>query len=236
MSLTLYNWESTQLESPLVLKCIETIKNCLANGELRPRESLVVKDLSERFGVKPSTVRQALDILVRHGFVVKRRNNTAVIRDFSIEELKQYYDVWKMLINEGIRLIEFPVQPGLIERLKKLADAHSSAIEDKDRTSFRHFNIEFHRTMFEACGNQVLLDMYIHVLWILQFFKSYRVSSYQRLKRAVENHQQMIEALVTEDRDTLLKISLEHQSNPEQWAQEIQHWNEDKACSEKTYS
>jgi len=225
MSLTLYDWESTQLESPLVLKCIDTIKNCLATGELRPRESLVVKDLSERFGMKPSTVRQALDVLVRHGFVVKRRNNTAMIRDFSIEELQQYYDVWRMLIKEGIRLIEFPVHPDLLERLNKLADEHRRAIEDKDQTSYRHFiNIEFHSTMLETCGNRVLLDMYIHVLWILQFFKSYRVSSIQRLQRAVEIHQQMIASLETGDREELLKISLDHQLNPKQWAQEIQQW------------
>ena len=221
MTKSAYSWESTQLDPPAVVKFIETIEHCLATGALRPRESLVVKDLADRFGEKPSVVRQAIDALARHGFVAKRRNNTAVIRDFSVDELQHYYDVWKMLVHEGMSRVPLPADRQLLQALTRLEQKHEQAINRRERTEVYRCNLQFHRMIFESCGNRVLLDMYMHVLWILQFFKAYRLYSPARLNRAVEQHKRLIDALALGDRHMLIEISAAHQLAPEQWHEEV---------------
>ena len=219
-----YSKKSTGSMSPAVAEFLEVLENCLVIGEIRPRETLVVEDLSQRFGLKPYVVRQAIEELERRRIVVKRRNNSAMVRDFSLDELRDYYDVAMTLLDDGIGKVPMPADPALLDRLNESVAKQAAAIEARDRLAVYRHNLDFHETLFAACGNRVLTDMYLYVTWILQIFKSYRMYNADRLRRGVRNHRRMIAALKAGDRERLVELCKAHQLDPERMYEEAQQW------------
>ena len=89
-------------------------------GRLRPRERLVEDDIMKRFGVKRHVVRQALMRLESMGLVTRAPNKGALVRDFSLHELDQIYEMRELLQERAVERIPLPAQPELTSELRRI--------------------------------------------------------------------------------------------------------------------
>jgi DNA-binding GntR family transcriptional regulator len=182
----------------------------IALGQLAPRERLVEQDLAERFGVKRHVVRQALLDLVAMGLVVRQANRGAAVRDFTAQEVEQLYLVRSLNEACAARLIPLPAPPSLIKELKAIHERHISAIARGDlRRVFRE-NLQFHRSLFAACGNEPLTEVIEQLQFKTHAIRSYSVGNPQILNAAQEEHAKIIALLQTTKRDELVDLIQRH--------------------------
>lgn len=189
---------------------IATLEEDIVFGRLHPRERLVEDELMDRFGVKRHVVRDALAALDRMGLIERRKNIGALVRSFSLQEVKELYEVRSMLETEAARRIDLSLVPSRLGHLIAIQVQHDEAVAAGNaRTVFR-LNLAFHHELFSLCSNHTLqkaISEYARQTHPIRFAS---LVSAEYRERARKEHWQMIEALKAGDIDALVALCAVH--------------------------
>lgn len=130
---------------------LESIKEAILNGKLKPGQALVETDLAAWLNVSKTPVREALKTLAGSGLVVMSPYKGAAVRTADAAMADAVYDV-RML-----------VEPEALRRAILLgADfgAAALALEDVDDLARRSLaNRRFHRALYAGCGNPLMIQI-----------------------------------------------------------------------------
>lgn len=198
-------------------------------GRLRTRERLIEDELIERFGATRHVVRQVLVELERKGMVVRERGRSAVVRDFSRDEVEQICAVREMLHAHAAALIPLPAPPALLRKLEQLHEAHSKQVEAGDPSGIHRVNNAFHDTLFEACGNPFLLQSIRDYAQMSLGFRCHVMVNPFLARRARDEHLAMIGALRKGDRARLVRLCVEHTRPSKRVYMSMQGWPDAEA-------
>ena len=127
-------------------------------GRRHPRERLIEQDLCDRFNTHRGDVRLALFELEKKGIVQRIPNRGAIVRDLTPKEVIEIYAVREELEVMAVRILRFPVSPTRLVQLEKIQTRHAAAISNDDMLTVFYANLDFHRTLFELCGNACLIE------------------------------------------------------------------------------
>jgi DNA-binding GntR family transcriptional regulator len=146
---------------------LDAIKRAILAGELRPGQSLVETELAQLLGVSKTPVREALKTLAGAGLVTMSAYRGATVRAIDPASAAAIYDLRLLLEPEAVRRAVdrgaaeaggSPVQASPVQ--VGWASAHvalqaSDAANDQAQRSLA--NREFHRALYLACGNSLLV-------------------------------------------------------------------------------
>jgi len=142
------------------------------------------------------------------GVVETVPNKGARVRTISNEELRQLYDVRAQLESYAALLVtqqSVPIKSKLREALK----AMKRAAREGNSIDFASHNSRFHRTIVEASGNNVLLE-----LWETLNVQSRTMTNVTRSRRNLiqlaDSHLPIIEAIAAGDVDAASNIAKDH--------------------------
>ncbi len=149
---------------------LDAIKRAILAGELRPGQGLVETELAQLLGVSKTPVREALKTLAGAGLVTMSAYRGATVRAIDPASAAAIYDMRLLLEPEAVRRAvgrgaaeASPVQVGPAQASPvqaSWASAHaalqaSDAATDQAQRSLA--NREFHRALYLACGNSLLV-------------------------------------------------------------------------------
>jgi len=196
--------------SELAAEIVRYIKQNIIFGRLRPRERLIEEDITAQFNTSRHVVRAAIVELEQLGLVSRRPNKGVTVRDFSVQEVDQIYEMRALLQAEAARRIPMPAAKALITELETIHRDYCAAHDKGDLPLVCSLNNLFHRTIWAACGN-VCLSGLIDRLWIETLgIRCYGIGDPMLLKLSRAEHAQMIELLRIGDRESFVALSVEH--------------------------
>jgi DNA-binding GntR family transcriptional regulator len=164
---------------------LDAVKRAILAGELRPGQSLVETELAQLLGVSKTPVREALKTLAGAGLVTMSAYRGATVRAIDPASAAAIYDLRLLLEPEAVRravgrgaaeagpIQASPVQASPVQASPvqaspvqaspvqaSWAGAHaaleaSDAATDQAQRSLA--NREFHRALYLACGNSLLV-------------------------------------------------------------------------------
>jgi DNA-binding GntR family transcriptional regulator len=191
-------------------RVIDAIKADIIVGRLRPREHLVEDEIAARWGTSRHVVRAALLILERMGLVVRRPNRGAVVRDFSVEQVTQIYEVRMVLQAEAARLVPCPATPSTLADLDGIHTDYCRALDAEDLLQVNVLNDAFHRRIWATCPNGYLADL-IERLWVeTTGIRWYGVGDVGLLAGSRRDHRLMIDQLRLGDRAGFVDLAVAH--------------------------
>lgn len=143
----------------------EILARQIFDGELAAGARLPVRDLADRVGTSVMPVREAIRLLVKNGLAVTHPHRGARVREFTVGELLDLYDVRLLLEVEAARQGAAKVGPGELEAMRRACERMYRAVVggdvmqalDEDEVLLRHF--------YGAGGNTVLTET-IEALWV----------------------------------------------------------------------
>ena len=193
---------------------VEAIKFDIIFGRLRPRERLIEDELSNRFGASRHVIRSAFVELERIGLVTRRPNKGAVVRDFSVREVEEIYDMRAILQAEAARRIPLPPRREFIDQVDAIHNRYCNAVDKRDLKEVCTLNNEFHRVIFAECNSTYLANI-IDRMWTETLaIRCYAIGDPVLLQLSRKEHQKIVQALKSSDRDTLVRVSVEHIYHP----------------------
>jgi GntR family transcriptional repressor for pyruvate dehydrogenase complex len=203
------------------------IKDAIVDGTLKPGERLPSEtELATRFAVSRQTIREALRTLEQAGFLATPKKGamggTTVQNTIAQAIGSLFMDALRMEtvsideVNlarkaiEGI-IVAFAIENAQDEDIRLLQDnlAEGAAAIDEGRMS-TDSDLEFHRLVARASGNQVLEVVADAILAFMRGILTRNPPTLLMSRCAIECHGQFLEAMKQKDVGLGRKIMLEH--------------------------
>jgi DNA-binding GntR family transcriptional regulator len=189
---------------------VAALEEDIVLGRLHPRQRLIEDDLMRRFAVKRHVIRQGLAELEQMGIVEKVPNRGALVRTYEPSEIQQLYVVRDLLESHAARLIPMPLGGTDLDELRKVQLRHDKAVEAGELGQVFHSNVEFHEVLFSKAGNRYLSEAIKQFALRTHGIRFYCLTYPGYLHQARQEHWEMIRAIETCDRQSLVKLCSQH--------------------------
>ncbi len=174
-----------------------TLADAIVQGEIGPGVVLDETSLAERFSVSRTPVREAIRQLEAIGFAEARPHRGAVVPNFTPEKLTEMFLVMAEL--EAL-CAQYAAERASEHDLKRLQQAHADCADSArqgDIDLYYQTNVAFHEVIYELSGNGFLAEVTLGVRNRVSPFRKAQFRSIGRLMRSVEEHQVIVDAIVS---------------------------------------
>ena len=190
----------TLVRTVSLTNAIETqIERLIVDGTLAPGERLNEIQLASRFGTSRGPLREAMRSLAAKGFVQMVRNRGVFVRELSIEEVLEIYDVRAALFGLAGRLLAQKMDDKLLARLNGFLERMEIAAGGADFERYYPLNLEFHQLIVQSTGNDTLLAEYQRFVKKMHLFRAKSLVQGGGLAVSNREHREMVDALASGD-------------------------------------
>lgn len=134
----------------------------IVSGRLKPGEKLEENEIARTYEVSRTPVREALMKLEAINLIERRPRQGAVVRGITLKRLVQMLEVCSSLegIAGGLAARRIKEE----QRAELIAAYEACAVAEKagDPDNYYDANIEFHKTIFHATNNEILIEQLYH--------------------------------------------------------------------------
>ena len=190
------------------------------NGTLLPGTQLKEVQLANRFGVSRTPIRDALSRLEDLG-LAERVNRGLEVRALDPEQVIQVYDMRILLEVEASGQAAQNRNLNDILTLEALLERDRS-LEKPTDAELIQTNLEFHRAVWKASQNPVLIDLLERLMTHLVHAPTSTLSVDDRQNEALNEHAKLIEAI--SDRDTAAARDIANQHFSVQKTEMVAVW------------
>jgi DNA-binding GntR family transcriptional regulator len=174
----------------------------IVTGELAQGQKLNEAELAESFGMGRGPLREALRHLEGMRLVKRIPNAGARVVVLDRKTLSDLYAVREMLEGMACRLAAAQMSDDEIAQLNTLLDKHEEQIEKQGGKVYSQSegDLDFHYQIVRGSRNQMLMDLLGGEQYQLLRMCRFRTSrNAQRTKPALNQHRQIVDALVHRD-------------------------------------
>lgn len=191
----------SERREPLVAMVAAWVGTGIIEGRLRPGQDLNSVELAKRFAISRTPVREALMLLEQEGLVEMRARKRPRVAVFTIETIRQTYDVRQHLLALSARLvaqkatsIELAELRGIVGELRRLADL-------QDVSGYLWTHVALHERMMEIGGNDTLKTILDSLALRTFILRHMSLEWPGRLEASAIEQQRIVDALDRRDAD-----------------------------------
>ena len=188
----------------------EVLEQEILTGDRQPGPKLDEKSIAESFSVSRTPVREALQQLATAGLIELIPHRGAFVKSVSIRELIQMFEVMAELEGMAGRLAARRIDEATLTRLRNCLTSCETAAVSSDTDTYYHENEQFHRAIYDACGNDFLAGEARRLHQRLQAFRRLQLRVPKRMDQSLAEHRQIVEAIAAGDGDESERIMREH--------------------------
>ena len=203
---------------PLRDVVFENLIEAILEGKLEPGQRLMEVQLAEQLGVSRTPVREAIRKLELEGLVVMLPRKGAYVADVSLKDIIDVLEIRSTLEGLAAYLAADRITEEGVERLKAIAEDFKQSIERKDDIEkLLKKDVEFHECIFNATNNTKLSQI-INTLWEqVHRFRTTYISDFDAPKHLVEEHNNILNAIISGDNELAKKYAIDHIEKAEQF-------------------
>ena len=190
--------------------------DAILSGSFSPGDKIVETRISKELQVSQGAVREAIRDLIAKGFLETEPYKGTRVREFSPEELGDYYDVRIELETVAVQWAVQKHNGQLVDiaRLKELVQEMLDCAKAGDTKNLRKHDIEFHKELVHAAGNDFLLKAWESLgnyYWAL--LGGHYGGEGLKPERQATLHNALIEALESRDLERVAATIRDHFSD-----------------------
>jgi DNA-binding GntR family transcriptional regulator len=138
----------------------EFLLEAILKEKLRPGDRIVESRVAQQMGVSQGPVREALRDLELLGFIESQPFRGSRVRKFSADDLIEIYPVRAAVEGVAARQAAHRIDQDGLRELEACLEAMREAASADDREAHIEADVLFHRTIVEASGNRMLLQIW----------------------------------------------------------------------------
>jgi phosphonate utilization transcriptional regulator len=178
------------------------IERLIVSGELSVGDKLNEAVLAERLGVSRGPVREAFRALEESGLVRMEKNRGVFVREVSIEEADEIYEVRAALDQLVGRRLAVSIRPEQLKELRGILEHMDQAAAKHDVDAYYPLNLQFHDALVAFTGNKKLLATYRRIVNELNLYRRDTLAAEgDGLLVSTAEHRRIFEAIASGDAD-----------------------------------
>ena len=186
----------------------------IISGELEAGTKLNEAEIAAELRVSRGPVREAFRALDQSGLVRTEKNRGVFVRQVSLEEAYEIYEVRAALDGLIGRLAAERILPEQLQRLREIVKRMHAASRALDPQAYFPLNIEFHAVLGEAAGNHALLQNYQRIVNELNLYRREVIArSAESIPASTKDHESIVNAVAKGDGALAGRLLFEHVLN-----------------------
>lgn len=187
-----------------------SLKSAILDGTLGPGDALVERRISEEMGVSRAPVREALRKLEEDGLVVTIPYKGTYVTRVTPNAMEEILSLRSALeVYAALRSLPRLGDVGL-GRLRGYVDEMESAGLADDSERLDDLHSVFHRAVYEAANNSLLLQFWASMEAQLRLYSRVHQRAYESLRDYAAAHRVLVDAFVSGDPERVRADVLEH--------------------------
>jgi phosphonate utilization transcriptional regulator len=198
-------------EHSLATLAQQELERRIISGEIPAGSKLNEVEVATALGVSRGPVREAFSALAQAGLVRVEKNRGVFVRQVSVEEANEFYEVRAAL--EGLigqlaaRRISIDEIEALRAVLRRMHQTHKSRKAD----DYFALNVEFHDLLARAARNNALLAQYRGIVNQLDLYRRATLThGTENIPVSTQEHEAIIEAVAARDEQRAQTLLVEH--------------------------
>lgn len=186
----------------------ETIRQAILTGEIQSGTRLVQADVAEQLRVSTTPVREALRDLASEGLITLDAHRGGIVKEMSVSELHEIWDIRMILEPEAIRLAAKNITDEQLDRIQAM---HDAMLANPTSRPYVDYNRELHLSIYDAAGLPRLSTIITGLIDASVMYVSAHVNEgAETLEHAMHDHDNILEALRERDGDAAAAATLTH--------------------------
>ncbi|MFW6016900.1 MAG: GntR family transcriptional regulator [bacterium] len=202
--------------SKMKTKVYNIIFKEILNGVFKPGDKILIKDLSKKYGVSTTPIREALSKLNNEGILNKEPYKSYEIKRYPNEEIEKIYQARIIIESQVAKLAAKKFDGSFANKFQEILSKSEQVINNKDYELFNQYNSEFHFTLFKVADNDYLFNMikninqHIIVLNHQAFLNASDDYKKSRFSQALNEHKKIYDCLKHNDKSKIAEFIKEH--------------------------
>nr|WP_325247236.1 GntR family transcriptional regulator [uncultured Oscillibacter sp.] len=198
---------------PLQEFALTEITRRIQTGEYPVGSRLVAQKIAASLNISATPVVAAINRLAAQGLVETIPRKGAIVKQFSVEDIRNYFDARIMMETYAVKpaIQNVDQHPEIVEELREIVDRFDS-VEPTDLEAARVQENRFHPLMVKLAGN-AQLDRLYEFNWSVgsvYFVYSLKKVKPENFKISLVEHRQILEALLNKDEARLEFLVKDH--------------------------
>ncbi len=185
----------------------EELERMIINGELQSGDRINESTLAQMFGISRGPIREACRSLEKSGLVRVVTNRGVFVREMSVAQAAEIYDVRAHIFGLAGRLAANRATKRDLTELRAMVDEMDRA---KDIDEYYPMNVAFHARLVELSGNCRLAELYKSLSKELHLFRRRGLVQGESMLSSNHEHELMIDALRKRDTDLAEREMVRH--------------------------
>ncbi len=191
----------------------EAIRDRIISGEFEMGRKLPESELVRLLGVSKSPIREALLQLEREGLIELSPSRTTRVFSMGPSEISELGELRQILESEALRLACARNPASLGRRMGEIVELMEAALGRGDTDAYKLLDYDFHRAIFEHCGNSYVENNFRMLSFRVQALRN-RLSLDPALnENSLKEHGLMRDAVLAGDADRALALLKAHVSD-----------------------
>ena len=202
-------------QSPLTAQeaVLAQLRSEILAGELAPGSPIRQDAIAQRLGFSRVPVREALKTLEGENLVTYLPRRGYSVAELNFEELKEIYNIRRLLEGEAIRLALAKMTDEDFARVKSAAHDVEVACEAGELGALTVANRRYHFALFDPSGQQHLIRI-IGNLWdASDAYRSLYFIAFENRVLINREHRRILKAVKNRDVETVVRLLQTHQDN-----------------------
>lgn len=191
----------------------QRLRQMLVEGRIAPGAKLNERELSELLKVSRTPLREAIKMLAAEGLVELLPNRGAIAVSLNEADVLNTFEVMAGLEGMAGELAAARITPEELAEIQAMQFEMMAAYTRRDLSTYYAVNARIHGAISAAAKNPVLATVYQQVNARLQALRFRSNQDGEKWKRAVKEHEKMIEALAAHDGNAMREILQQHLRN-----------------------
>ena len=178
--------------SSLPMLVQKELEHMILAGDLAVGAKLNEAAIAARLGVSRGPVREAFRALEDSGLVHLEKNRGVFVRQISVEEADEIYEVRAALDEWVGRRLAQTASADQLKELKAIVGRMDRAAAKNDLDTWHALNLEFHDRLVEYAGNAKLLAVYRRLVNELKLFRRQTLAQRGSLPVFTREHRDIV--------------------------------------------
>ena len=188
----------------------DRLRELIREGELEPRARVNELELSERFGISRTPLREAIKILATEGLLELLPNRGARVASLSEAEVNDTIEVVAGLEATAAELAGRAITDAEVAAVEEKHAAMLDAWRREDNPAYFTLNREIHESIMRASRNATLQGIYATLSGRIQRARYAAHKTPEQWRRAVDEHEEILRLLKARDGERLARVLREH--------------------------
>lgn len=177
----------------------EEVEKMILRGDIGVGGRLNESELAQHFGISRGPIREAFRGLEESGLVRQEKNRGAFVREISIAEADEIYDLREAMEDLiGRKLVQHISEEQLAE-LKRQVEHMEEVAASKDVALYHPLNLQFHDTLVSFTGNSKLIAVYRKLTKELLLFRLRGLSVGGGMDVSSQEHREIYNIIAARD-------------------------------------